>query len=42
MDHTLVEVRGKNKMASVGSSRNGWATMGALQPLQRDMPKDKS
>jgi hypothetical protein len=29
-------------MASVGSSRNGCATIGRSQPSQRDMPRDKS
>jgi hypothetical protein len=33
-------VRAKNKMASVGSSRNGCATIGVPQPSQHDMPRD--
>jgi hypothetical protein len=30
----------KNKMASVGSWRNGCMTIGILRPSQPDMPKD--
>jgi hypothetical protein len=32
--------RKKNKMASVGSSRNGCATIGITQPSLCDMPTD--
>jgi hypothetical protein len=32
----------KKKMTSVGSSHNGCATIGTLQPSQREMPSDKS
>jgi hypothetical protein len=42
MDHRLLAVSAKNKMASVGSLRNGCATIGILQLWQRDMPRDKS
>jgi hypothetical protein len=41
MDHRLVAVRTKKKnLARIGSSHNGCATIGILQPSQRDMPKD--
>jgi hypothetical protein len=39
MDHR-VAVHAKNKMASVCSLRIGCATIGILQPSQRDMPRD--
>jgi hypothetical protein len=32
----------QNKMASVGSLHNGFATIGKSQSSQRDMPRDKS
>jgi hypothetical protein len=40
MDHRLLAVVAKNKMASVGSSHNGCVTIGIPQPSQRDMPRD--
>jgi hypothetical protein len=40
MDHRLLAVRAKNKMASVGSLQNGCATIGILQPSHRHMPSD--
>jgi hypothetical protein len=40
MDHRLLPVCTKNKMAGVSSSRNGCATPKILQPSQRDMPRD--
>jgi hypothetical protein len=39
MDHKRVAVRTKNKMASVGSSRNVCPTIGISQPSQRNMPR---
>jgi hypothetical protein len=39
---TFGNSRKKNKMASVGSSHNGCATIGRSQPPQRYMPRDKS
>jgi hypothetical protein len=38
MDHRLVAVREKNKMASFGSLHNSCATIGVSQPSQRDEP----
>jgi hypothetical protein len=40
MDHRLVVVRAKNKMANVGSSRHCLCDLGISQPPQRDMPRD--
>jgi hypothetical protein len=40
MDHGLVAVRAKNKMANVGSSRHCLRDLGILQPPQRDMPRN--
>jgi hypothetical protein len=41
-NYKLVAVHAKkNKMASVGSSRNGCATIGRSQPSLHDMPRDK-
>jgi hypothetical protein len=40
MDQRLVAVRPKNKMASVGSLRNGCATIGRSQLSQRNMPRE--
>jgi hypothetical protein len=42
MDHRLLAASAKNKMASVGSSHNGSATIGRLQPTQHDMLRDNS
>jgi hypothetical protein len=38
IDHRLLAVRAKNKIASVGSSRTGCATVGISQPSQHDIP----
>jgi hypothetical protein len=40
MDHRLLSGCAENKMASVDSSRNYCATIGLLQLLQHDVPKD--
>jgi hypothetical protein len=40
MDHRLLAVHVKNKMASVGSSYNGFTNIGISLPSQRDMPTD--
>jgi hypothetical protein len=40
MDHRLVAVCAKNKMANVGSSRHCLCDLGISQPPQRDMPRD--
>jgi hypothetical protein len=37
-----VAARAKNKMAHVGSLRNGCATISRSQPSHREMPRDKS
>jgi hypothetical protein len=42
IDNRLVAVRAENKMASVGSSHMGYATIGILQLSQSNMPRDKS
>jgi hypothetical protein len=41
MDHRLVAVGAINKMASVGISRNGCATIGISQLSQCNMLRDK-
>jgi hypothetical protein len=38
MDYRLVAVLAKNKMPNVGSSRNGFATIGISQPSHCDIP----
>jgi hypothetical protein len=38
MDHRLLAVRSKNKMANVGSSHNGCMIIVILRPSQRDIP----
>jgi hypothetical protein len=40
LDHRLVEVCTKNRMASVGSLRNGCATISISQALHCNMPRD--
>jgi hypothetical protein len=40
MDNRLLAVRAKNKMASVGSLRNGNAEIGIPQPSLRDVLSD--
>jgi hypothetical protein len=40
MDHRLFAVREKNKMTSLGCSRNGLATIGISLPSERDMPRN--
>jgi hypothetical protein len=40
MDHRLVAVRAKNKMANVGSSCHCLCDLGISQPPQGDMPRD--
>jgi hypothetical protein len=40
MDHRFLAGRAKNKMASIGSLRNGYATIGIPQPSLLDIPTD--